>query len=165
MSNLHEYKALVDPSLHGRVFFNDPKLMDANVYVNRIYSGTLQQLYIIRNWDTLSKQITPDELWTYLRLHEFRPSKLVFDSTTGHLIADADSQKLYQQYYYNALWSGQRQRDYINFKGFTLLVILLLAIYYILYIWQQQEKDLRTAANLLNLLEESTKAQQWPAAA
>lgn len=99
MSNLYEYKELIDKQLHSRIFLNDPLLLDSNIYINRDFSGTIQQLFIVSNWETLRKKITDDELWAMLKLHEYRSSKIVFDSSTGSLIADVSAQALYKKYY------------------------------------------------------------------
>lgn len=165
MSNLSEYKSVVDEKLHGRVFINDPSLVDTNIYVNRIFSGTLQQLFIVRNWSTLSTVISPDELWTYLKLHEYRNSQVVFDGTTGNVVADAKAQELYKKYYYNSVISpSARQsfdiRRYFNTYTLLCIVVLLVLFFYITTLWQQQV-DTLNVDNLLQMLETSTRAQQW----
>lgn len=158
MSNLVEYKNVIDDKLHDTIFISDPKFLDTNIYINTDFSSTIQQLYILRNWDTLSKKITEDELWAYLRLHEYRTSKLVFNSVSGNLIADAASQDLYKKYYYNALWLTDCSQ-YLNIFTLMFIIILLTLFYYITNLWQKQITS-AAANNLLELLEISTRAQQ-----
>lgn len=156
MSNLFEYKNVIEEKLHEKVFINDPKFLDANIYINKDFSSTIQQLFILRNWNTLSKQITQDELWSYLKLHEYRTSKLVFNSVSGNLIADAASQDLYKQYYYNSLWLTDGSR-YLNTCTLIFIIVLLALFYYITGVWHKQTASTN---NLLELLEISTRAQQ-----
>lgn len=170
MSNLYEYAALISDKLHGRIFLNDPQWLDNNVYINRDFTGTLQQLYILRNWEELKKNINEDALWIQLRLHEFRAGKLVFDGNTGQLIADSSAQALYRRYYYNSIWLPNDEnsrgaggigifdiRKYLNIFALVFLVILCALIYFILYLLDRQ----RQVFNLLDILETSTKAQQF----
>lgn len=170
MSNLAEYADVVDTSLHSRVFLNDPKLMDGNVYVNRDFSSILQQLYIVKNWKRLSQRITPDELWAYLKLHEYRPSKLVFDGETGDLIADTSSQDLYKRFYYNSLWlidddddnnntNKPDARNYLNISTLIIIVVFLVILFFITNTWQQEANG--GTNNILQFLKASTVAQQW----
>lgn len=180
MSNLAEYLSLVDEKLHKSVFFTDPQLMDYNVYVDRDFVGTLQQLYIVKNWSVLRNKIGDDELWLLLKLYEYRTSnKLVFDGSTGTLIADNNAQELYKKYYYNSLWlldnNDKTQsggggvgpnadtldtRNFLNIRTLIVVVILLVLFYYIVSVWRGQ---VNTTNNLLDILEESTRAaQQWP---
>lgn len=165
MSNIHDFASIVDLKLHDRIFLNDPKLMDSNVYMNRKYSGTLQQLYIIKNWDSLVQRITPEELWAFLKIHEYRSSKLVFDSNTGDLIADRRSQDLYKRYYNNSLWSDEHDRgdainikSFLNFQTLFIIIIFLFILFYISNIWEEQNN---AANNILDILQASTIAQQW----
>lgn len=166
MLNINDFADIIAPRLHNRIFLNDPKLLDSNVYMNRKYSSTLQQLYILKNWEILNKRITHDKLWAFLKLYEYRSSKLVFDGVTGNLIGDKSSQDLYKQYYYNTLWIDNHN-DEINVKSFlnvetiVIITILLCVLYYISNRWEKQNK---TALNILNVLQDSTVAQQWTSA-
>lgn len=154
MSVLSEFKDVVDETLHSQVFLNDPRLLDSNIYVNRDFSSTLHQLYLLKNWTKLRKVIDEDELWALLKIHEFRSSKLVFDGSNGALIADSTSQELYKKYYYNALWLSN---PHINFQSLLVAVVILVIFYYILNLWQQQTNN-----DLLQILETATRIQQLP---
>lgn len=170
MSNIYEYKSIIDPSLHKRIFITDPKLYDANIYINRDFSSTIQQLIILGNWKTLNKRIDSDELWNILKLYEFRAGKLVFDGHTGDLIADKRAQSLYKKYYYNSLWftedrTGIQTRNFLNLGTLIFVLILLFIFFYVTSVWEQQRQASGSAKlntfNLLNRLENSTRAQQW----
>lgn len=159
MSNLVEFKKLIDPKLYTSVFVSDPKISDSNVYVNRAFSSALHQLFILRNWHTLNTKITSEELWLLLKLHEYRPSKLVFDSVTGNLIAESRSQELYKTFYYNSLWSRDTETRQHFSVGILLFVIIFLVIfYYIVSVVQGQVSSLH---NFLDILDLSTREQQW----
>lgn len=172
MANLHDYKSAVEDRLLERIFENDPTLVDSNIYVNRSFGGTLQQLVMVRNWDTLSKSISQEELWALLKLQEYRLSKLVFDGQSGHLIADASAQELYKKYYYNSLWIDNDNNNTFDirqslFNPYTILciVLFLIIVFYIINTWnlQQEGNDpFGGVDNLLNLLETTTQLQQWP---
>lgn len=170
MSNLYEYKSIINPTLHKRIFITDPKLANANIYINRDFSSVLQQLIIVRNWTTLSQRISTDELWNILKLHEFRSGKLVFDSRTGELIADTRAQAVFKKFYYNSLWfaqdhTGVNTRHFLNLGTLVFLLILVFVFYYITSVWQQQSQatgnNTFNTYTLLTKLETSTRAQQW----
>lgn len=163
MSNLYEFKALINENLHETVFQNDPALLDSNVYVNRDFSGTLQQLFIIKNWDNLAKRIPEEELWAFLKLHEYRQSKIVFEGASGNIIADESAQDLYKKYYYNSIWLTNTSTTSIDnyFSKYTTIIIaffLLLILYCIFFVWHRQGTEYNS--NLLDILEISTRAQQ-----
>ncbi|WBR61481.1 FeoB-associated Cys-rich membrane protein [Drosophila suzukii associated hytrosavirus 1] len=156
MSNLFEYKDLLNESLHSRVFFNDPKLLDSNVYVDPEFGGTLHQAFILRNWAELKKKIPEDELWTRLKAYEHRQAKIIFDPI-GHLIADANSQELYKKYYYNSLWADSENK--IGIGIIFLITVLLALFYYIIRVWRSQKKSKsppivlkETNQNVINLV-------------
>ena len=168
MSNLYEFKDLINEKLHENVFQNDPTLLDANVYVNRDFSGTLQQLFIIRHWNELSKKISEEELWSLLKLHEYRLSKIVFDSNTGNIIADENAQELYKKFYYNAIWLDNINAttanttnlgidSYLNKYTIVIIVFLLLLLYFIFFV---SHRGNISSNNLLDILEISTREQQ-----
>lgn len=166
MSNLFQYRDIVDEDLHSRVFINDAHHIDTKVYVNSDFSGTLQQLFIIRNWETLSEIISPDELWAILKIYEYRPANIIFDGTTGNLIGDSNSRELYQKFYYNSLWLSSDQ--YISstsfyFISFVLIVILIYILYTIVILNREKQVKRRRLKpiSLLDLLEQTTQSQQW----
>lgn len=171
MSNLYEFKNLINENLHENVFQNDPTLLDSNVYINKDFSGTLQQLFIIRNWAELLEKISEEELWAFIKLHEYRQTKIVFDGSSGDIIADESAQELYKKYYYNSIWLKNRNHTTNNtttttnlgidsyFIKYTIVIIVFLSfiVYCIFFVWQRE----RIASNnLLDILELSTKAQQ-----
>lgn len=172
MSNLYEYKALTEPSLHSRIFLNDPRLLDSNVYMNRDFSATLQQLFLVRNWKLLTQTISQEELWAMLKLHEYRGSTLVFDSNSGNLIADKNSQQLYKKFYFNSIWLPAKHNDdggtniskFFSINSALFCIVLLVVFYCLCVTWLRQrrrrQQSLFIGNSLLDALEQSTKAQQ-----
>lgn len=169
MSNLYEYKKIIDNKLHEKIFQTDNKLRDSNIYVNRDFSGTIQQLFIVGNWDVLNKYISSDELWAILKLYEYRPAKLVFDGVSGNLIADTSSQELYKKYYYNSLWlydeNKNKEQDknfdirkFFNVYSYLVFIFLLIVLYFVVDFFDKRQ---RKPNNLLKLLQISTEAQQY----
>lgn len=168
MSNLYEYKKIIDNKLHAKIFQTDNKLLDSNIYVNRDFSGAIQQLFIIGNWETLTKYISSDELWAILKLYEYRPAKLVFDGVSGNLIADSSSQELYRKYYYNSLWLYENEdkeqdrnidiRKFLNVYSFLIFLFLFIVLYFVVDFFDKKQ---RKPNNLLKLLQISTEAQQY----
>lgn len=166
MSNLSEYKEIIDPILHKRIFINDPTLNKSHIYINRKFSATIQQLFLLRHWQRLNKKISSDELWLLLRAHEYRSSKLLFDGNTGIILADSVSQKLFKTYYYNSFWFDETDnvlnyKKLLNFSTVLLVIVCLIIFYYILSIFQQNHTSSEEKLNILNILETSTRAQQW----
>lgn len=161
MSNLCDYKAVIDPRLYERIFMNDPKLLDSNVYTNRDFSGMLQQLLIVRNWEVLREHISEDELWVMVKLHEYRPSKLVFDGVTGTLIADSASQQLSKRYYYNALWSDKENffKTVSPIKA-LLCILVLIVLFYYLVVRNHLQAAQSFNSHILDILGETTRSQQ-----
>lgn len=157
MSNLVDYKQLIDEKLHAKIFIGDPKLLDTNIYINRDFSSTLQQLFIVKHWKVLREKINEDELWALLKLSEHRPAKLVFDGVTGELIADKSSQELFKKYYKNSLWLDDDKRYALSIRNLIFVCVLFFLLYYIFTVLEQQTN--RTN-NLLNILEYSTYSQQ-----
>lgn len=161
MSNLHEYKSVVDEKLHSRIFLKN--LTDLNISINRPFSSTIQQLFIVRNWETLSKTISQEELWAYLKIYEYRLSDIVFDEKTGNLIADENAKDLYKNYYYNSLiLSSFDFSKRFNIYNILCVIVLFFIFVYITSIWRRKHKiNALNVSGLLNLLETSTRAQQW----
>lgn len=146
MSNIDTYKEFIEESLHSRIFQNDPRL-DRNIYVDSRFGGTLQQLAIVRNWSSLREKFSSDELWAFLKLNEYRPSKLVFDESGNTNL------ELYQQYYRRSLWLSSGSRIFV--LGLIIVFLALLFVFWLL--GNTSERPL----NLLELIEKTTIAQQW----
>lgn len=155
--NLSDYQRLVDESLHARIFNNDPRL-DA-IYVNSRFSGTLQQLAILKNWSNLTTRFSPDELWSFLKYYEYRPSKLVFDRQGGAAASDSEANDLYRQFYQRSLWFSDRYYSLVIF-AIVGIVFVLLILLYATFVAPPSERTYRRL-NLLELLEATTRAQQW----
>ena len=154
--NLSDYQRLVDESLHARIFNNDPRL--DTIYVNSRFSGTLQQLAILKNWSNLTTRFSADELWIFLKYHEYRPSKLVFDRQ-GASASESDANDLYRQFYQRSLWFSDRYYSLVVF-AIVGIVFVLLILLYATFVAPASERTYRRL-NLLELLEATTRAQQW----
>lgn len=172
MSNISDYKSLIDERLHERIFLLD----NANrIYINPDFSGTIQQLFILKNWNILNKRISENELWLLLKLYEYRTANLYFDSNTGNLIGDTKSQDLYKKFYSNSLWlkdnnnnnnDGDKSEKRRQFSQLEILIIIIV-ITYILYLFFFKISKIQYKAfipqNILDLLEISTREQEWTA--
>lgn len=165
MSHITDYKKLLDEKLHSRIFITDPTLKNSTIFIQPSFSGTLQQLFIVRNWDTLKKTISTEELWAFLKSYEFRQSKLVFDSITGNLIGDKKSEEIYKKYYYNSLWlvdGGNIDiKNYFNIKTLLCIIILMIIFFYIINNLKYQQVNFMGVDGILSLLESTTRAQKW----
>lgn len=166
MSNLHEYKQVVDSKLYDKIFLNDRKLSDSNLYVSNDFSGTIQQLFILRNWEELNKKISQDELWVMLKLYDHRPAKLIFNTINGKLVADSRAQELYKKFYYNSMWLYKPEdkdiRNYFNISTLVLVIVLLVILYFVTgFIETAIQKVNYNLLDPLKLLEISTRYQQW----
>lgn len=160
MSNLVAYKDLIDSSLHSEIFQSDRELKDPNIYINRSFSGTLQQLFLLRNWNQLRNVIPEEQLWLILKKYEYKLVQLVFDSANGKLIADSDAQDLYKKYYYNSFWIGNY--SFFNFST-ILLILIIFAIFLIIVIinkfvvYNRKVDRYLENIDILSLLQKSTE--------
>lgn len=174
MTNLADYKEIIDQKIHNRVFLVENFPKNSNILLNPDFSGTIQQLYILRNWAKLSEIISEGDLWSILKLYEFKPTKLSFNNTDGKLIPDEnfnDNLNLYKKYYFNSYWLNKNLTTEKNnniFQHFNLYVLLFLIIFVILFLFLvirnhflETDNSEIQAINLLELLELSTIGQQW----
>lgn len=179
MSNLYQYREIIDDRLQDRVFLTNRKLVVSDVYINKEFSGTVQQLFILKNWNELKKQISEDELWLRLKSYEYRQSDIVFNAENGILKERSDNTDLNTIYYYNLFWSSAAENPFINSLSLTFIIIIIVGAIVIFIIlnfiktplldsyFASDINENNNSLNLLKLIENRTQKQteEWKATA
>lgn len=150
MTSIVDFKNIIDEELHATIFLIDPTNENSNIYINKEYSTTLQQLIILANWEDLKQTIPESQLWIYLKAYEFRNTQFAFDGQSGARLENIrTSDNIYKHYYRNSLWLYETSL-------FTTLLFVLATIVILYLVFFFNGKDYKKNINLLNLLKAST---------
>ena len=132
MTEVEEYKRLVvGEALRRKIFIEDPSFN--NIFVNRDFSGTLRQLYILKNWKELTKYIDSGSLWLLFKANEFRLNKLTFGKHYGNQTSGLNDFYLYNLYQKNQLFANTYNSS--TYAGFSLSFLLITIVVFIIVLF------------------------------